>query len=123
MLITRNSIETTPGPSDWFTGTVFVDTVAAPSEPSRLAAASVHFDENPRAGADQDEDRPRIAVVIGSTRPTRIGAGIAEWVMHVAEEESPLSYELIDLAVIDLPFLDEPLKAALREYEHEHTRA
>jgi quercetin dioxygenase-like cupin family protein len=43
MLITRNSIETTPGPGDWFTGTVYVDTVAVPSEPSRLAAASVHF--------------------------------------------------------------------------------
>jgi quercetin dioxygenase-like cupin family protein len=43
MQITRNSVETTPGPSDWFTGTVYVDAVAAPSESSRLAAASVHF--------------------------------------------------------------------------------
>jgi quercetin dioxygenase-like cupin family protein len=43
MKITRNSIETTPGPSEWFTGTVFVDSVAAPSEGSRLSASSVHF--------------------------------------------------------------------------------
>lgn len=43
MQITRNSIETAPGPEDWFTGTVYIDAVAAPSEPSRLAAASVHF--------------------------------------------------------------------------------
>jgi quercetin dioxygenase-like cupin family protein len=41
--ITRNSIESTPGPSDWFTGTVYIDAVATPSEPSRLAANSVHF--------------------------------------------------------------------------------
>jgi len=41
--ITRNSLETTIGPSDWFTGTVYVDPVAAPSAPSRLQAASVHF--------------------------------------------------------------------------------
>jgi quercetin dioxygenase-like cupin family protein len=41
--ITRNSLETTPGPSDWFTGAVYIDAVAAPSEPSRLQAASVHF--------------------------------------------------------------------------------
>jgi quercetin dioxygenase-like cupin family protein len=41
--ITRNSTQTTPGPSDWFTGAVYIDTVAAPSDPSRLAAASVHF--------------------------------------------------------------------------------
>lgn len=43
MQITRNSIETAPGPSDWFTGTVYLDTVATPSEPSRLSASSVHF--------------------------------------------------------------------------------
>lgn len=65
----------------------------------------------------------RVAVVIGSTRPTRICQGIAEWVKNAAQQDSPLSYELVDLAEIDLPFLDEPLKAALQEYEHEHTRA
>jgi quercetin dioxygenase-like cupin family protein len=41
--VTRNSIHTTAGPSDWFTGAVYIDAVAAPSEPSRLSAASVHF--------------------------------------------------------------------------------
>jgi quercetin dioxygenase-like cupin family protein len=43
MQITRNSLETATGPSDWFTGTVFLDTVATPSAPARLQAASVHF--------------------------------------------------------------------------------
>ena len=43
MQITRNSPDTTPGPSDWFTGAVFIDTLATPSAPSRLAAARVHF--------------------------------------------------------------------------------
>jgi len=43
MQITRGSIETMQGPTDWFTGAVFIDAVAAPSGPSRLAAASVHF--------------------------------------------------------------------------------
>jgi quercetin dioxygenase-like cupin family protein len=44
MQITRsNSTETAPGPADWFTGTVYIDTVAAPSGPSRLGAASVYF--------------------------------------------------------------------------------
>jgi quercetin dioxygenase-like cupin family protein len=41
--ITRNSIATTPGPGDWFTGAVYIDTVAAPSAGSRLSASSVHF--------------------------------------------------------------------------------
>jgi quercetin dioxygenase-like cupin family protein len=43
MEITRNSIETGRGPSEWFTGAVYVDTVAAPMEGSRLSASSVHF--------------------------------------------------------------------------------
>ncbi len=43
MQIIRNSIQSTPGPGDWFTGRVYIDAVAVPSEPSRVQAASVHF--------------------------------------------------------------------------------
>ena len=43
MQITRNGIDTAAGPSDWFTGAVFIDAVAAPSGASRLSASSVHF--------------------------------------------------------------------------------
>jgi quercetin dioxygenase-like cupin family protein len=42
MQIMRNSLETTAGASDWFTGAVYIDTVAAPSDRSRLSASSVH---------------------------------------------------------------------------------
>jgi quercetin dioxygenase-like cupin family protein len=41
--ITRNSVDTAPGPGDWFTGTVYIDAVAAPAPGSRLSASSVHF--------------------------------------------------------------------------------
>jgi quercetin dioxygenase-like cupin family protein len=43
MQITRNGIDTAPGPSEWFTGTVYIDAVAAPSGASRLTASCVHF--------------------------------------------------------------------------------
>jgi quercetin dioxygenase-like cupin family protein len=43
MQITRNTLETNRGPSDWFTGAVFIDTIAAPSEVSPIGAAAVHF--------------------------------------------------------------------------------
>ena len=43
MQITRSSIETMKGPADWFTGDVYVDTIASPSPPARVAAALVHF--------------------------------------------------------------------------------
>jgi quercetin dioxygenase-like cupin family protein len=47
MQITRSSIATAAGPPDWFTGDVYIDTVAAPSADSRISASSVHF--TPRA--------------------------------------------------------------------------
>jgi quercetin dioxygenase-like cupin family protein len=43
MEITRSTLETAAGPGDWFTGSVYIDTVAAPSGASRIGAASVHF--------------------------------------------------------------------------------
>lgn len=43
MEITRNSLETMMGPADWFTGNVYVDTVAVPTDASRVSAAVVHF--------------------------------------------------------------------------------
>ena len=43
MEITRNAIETVPGPSEWFTGDVYIDSVAAASAGSRAQASSVHF--------------------------------------------------------------------------------
>ena len=43
MQVTRNGIDTAPGPEDWFTGAVYLDSVAAPSDASRLNASSVHF--------------------------------------------------------------------------------
>ena len=43
MEITRIGIPTNPGPSEWFTGSVYLDPVALPSGPSRLSATAVHF--------------------------------------------------------------------------------
>ena len=40
MQITPNSLDTNPGPADWFTGGVFVDMIAAAPP---LGAAAVHF--------------------------------------------------------------------------------
>jgi quercetin dioxygenase-like cupin family protein len=49
MQFTRNSPDTATGPSDWFTGTVYIDAIATATEPSRLQAASVHFTPGVRA--------------------------------------------------------------------------
>jgi quercetin dioxygenase-like cupin family protein len=43
MNVTKNSVETMAGPSEWFTGAVYVDAVATPLGRSRVSASSVHF--------------------------------------------------------------------------------
>ena len=43
MQITRNETDTASAPADWFTGAVYLDTVAAPANGSRVSAINVHF--------------------------------------------------------------------------------
>ena len=75
MQITRNSTETATGPSDWFTGTVHIDTVATASEPSRLQAASVHFTPGART-AWHNQHGQTIYVTEGVGRCQRDGGPI-----------------------------------------------
>jgi len=67
-------------------------------------------------------ERRKIGVIVGSTRPRRICREIAIWVRITAQAQSDLVYDLIDLAEIALPFVDEPLMAAYGKYEHDHTK-
>ena len=43
MQITRSSVDTAKGPSERFTGDVYIDAVAAAPPPSRVRANLVHF--------------------------------------------------------------------------------
>ena len=63
----------------------------------------------------------RIAVILGSTRPGRNGAGVADWVMEQAADR-PATYELIDLVDFPLPHLDEAMPPAYRAYANDHTK-
>jgi quercetin dioxygenase-like cupin family protein len=76
MQITRNGVDTVPGPSDWFTGTVFLDAVAAPSEPSRLAASSVHFTPGARTAWHTHPNGQTIWVTEGEGRCQRRGGPV-----------------------------------------------
>jgi NAD(P)H-dependent FMN reductase len=67
-------------------------------------------------------DRPNLMIVIASTRPGRIGLPVGEWFEARARAHGGFEVDLADLAVIDLPFMDEPKHPRLREYTHQHTR-
>ena len=70
MQITRNAV-TTPGPSDWFTGTVFIDSIATPADGSRLSASSVHFTPGARTAWHRHPHGQTIYVTEGIGRCQR----------------------------------------------------
>src|SRR3954451_17400392 len=78
MKITRSSVATAKGPADWFTGEVYIDTVAEPSEPYRLAAANVHFTPSARTAWHTHPLGQTIFVLEGVGRCQREGGPIEE---------------------------------------------
>jgi quercetin dioxygenase-like cupin family protein len=76
MQITRNSSDTVAGPSEWFTGTVYIDAVAAPSGESRLQASSVHFTPGARTAWHTHPRGQTIFVTEGIGRCQRRGGPI-----------------------------------------------
>jgi quercetin dioxygenase-like cupin family protein len=76
MQITRNTTETAVGPSDWFTGAVYIDTVAAPSGSSRLSASSVHFTPGARTAWHRHPNGQTIYVFEGVGHAQRRGGAI-----------------------------------------------
>ncbi|WP_428843356.1 NADPH-dependent FMN reductase [Streptomyces sparsogenes] len=44
----------------------------------------------------------------GSTRTGRAGERVARWVLEQAQKRGDADYDLIDLAGVDLPQIDEP---------------
>lgn len=65
----------------------------------------------------------RIAILVGSTRPGRYGEAVAQWVYDQAVFRDDATFEIVDIAEHDLPFLDEPAPAARSsDYAQPHTR-
>jgi NAD(P)H-dependent FMN reductase len=67
-------------------------------------------------------DITKLLVVIGSTRPIRIGDQIATLVAEAASAIPSVDVTLDDLAVRDLPLLDEPQPAAMGALTHLHSK-
>ena len=76
MQITRNSVETMAGPTEWFTGKVYVDTVTTPSGKSRVQASSVHFTPGARTAWHTHPNGQTIYVTEGVGLAQRRGAPI-----------------------------------------------
>jgi NAD(P)H-dependent FMN reductase len=67
--------------------------------------------------------KPVLQIVIASTRPGRVGLPVATWFAECATAHGGFEVDVIDLAQINLPFLDEPHHPKLRKYTKDHTKA
>ncbi len=77
-VIRSTTAATAKGPPDWFTGEVYIDAVAEPSGPYRLAAANVHFAPGARTAWHTHPLGQTIFVTEGVGRCQREGGPIAE---------------------------------------------
>jgi NAD(P)H-dependent FMN reductase len=64
----------------------------------------------------------KIGIILGSTRPNRIGEAVAHWVHELAQKRTDASFELIDIRDYDLPLLDEPIPPSQGKYSKDHTK-
>jgi NAD(P)H-dependent FMN reductase len=65
----------------------------------------------------------KVGILLGSTRPGRVGEQVARWAFDQAKSRNDAEYELVDLRDFNLPLLDEPVPASLGQYTKEHTKA
>jgi NAD(P)H-dependent FMN reductase len=66
--------------------------------------------------------KPLLQIIIGSTRPIRVGPAVAQWFYDLAVADGNFDVELVDLAQVDLPVFNEPKHPILQQYEFEHTK-
>jgi NAD(P)H-dependent FMN reductase len=65
----------------------------------------------------------KIAIIVGSTRPGRLGEAVGRWVHQIAGKRTDADCELIDLKEVNLPLLDEAIPPSLGQYSQPHTKA
>lgn len=68
-------------------------------------------------------DVTKLLVIVASTRPGRLGLPIANWAISEIEKYGGFEVDVADLAVMDLPMLDEPHHPIHRNYARPHTIA
>lgn len=63
-----------------------------------------------------------IGIILGSTRPNRVGPQVAGWVHDQASHRDDATFELVDLRDHPLPHLDEPVPPMFGPSANQHTR-
>jgi NAD(P)H-dependent FMN reductase len=65
----------------------------------------------------------KTAIIVGSTRPGRVGEAVGRWVYEHAQKRKDGSFELVDIRDFNLPLLDEETPPSQGKYTQPHTKA
>ncbi|MGW7069434.1 NADPH-dependent FMN reductase [Streptomyces sp. NPDC054855] len=66
----------------------------------------------------------KLEIIVASTRPGRVGPSVAHWIDAEAAAHGGFDeIEIVDLAGVNLPFMNEPHHPKFGRYTHQHTRA
>jgi len=63
-----------------------------------------------------------LKIITASTRPGRRGIAVSHWVLESLKLNPDFKTEHLDLAEINLPFLDEPHHPRFQNYTRQHTK-
>lgn len=63
--------------------------------------------------------KPKIAIVVGSTRTTRFADTPVEWIANIAKSHTDIEVEVVDLRDFPLPFFDEVASSAWAPSQNE----
>jgi NAD(P)H-dependent FMN reductase len=65
----------------------------------------------------------KLEIIVASTRPGRVGPSVAHWIESEAARHGGYDeIEVVDLAEVNLPFMNEPHHPRLGRYTHQHTK-
>lgn len=64
----------------------------------------------------------KLKIINSTVRPGRKGPLVTAWIEERARLHGQFEVEVLDLAAINLPLMNEPNHPVLQQYQHEHTR-
>lgn len=64
----------------------------------------------------------KLAIIISSTRPGRLGPSVGAWFTDRAKKHAVFNIDLIDLGEVNLPLFDEPIPPMMNQYTNAHTK-
>lgn len=60
-------------------------------------------------------NKPRIGIILGTTRQGRFGDKPAAWIKAIADQRDDVAFEIVDLRDYPMPFFDEPSSPAFKD--------